>query len=694
MTKIKHKKTLGFLSLFILLLIGVIIFFNPLVEKVANMVLKDLDPPLRSEISNVDSDLLEGKVQFRFRSLPEGEDVRMVEVEKIAVDADLDFQASIAVQGVDVKLDKATLEELQSPKDENEENDQQESSGLSSLQYLSSFELKDFNLTLVDSDLRISLEEILLDFDEGSGVLHKLLGVRESDPLTFLDIPVIGFGFAEDIGEAERKEISIHVPSPRFAVDQQLIDTFMEYAPVERQAQEEEGAKEAPMNLSLLVDEVTVSDLHAKAIGEKGDLDLYWSKLDFDLKKESLVLDELDLLAGKAPELLSVDRIRVEFAAPELLSQKPNLGIQINGAKVNVKKDSLAVLKSLPKPPESKNTEKKTNPLEKLSFIAAADSEAIIEEKKIALRVESFLLNAREGSLNVGDIIGRLVSENKPFLKVKSVTSHFEPQELIDSQPPKIEVSVNGVHADVSQKLMKTLGSSGKKEKAPSSPGPLPVHISRILVGDTSVDFLDFPGVGDQEYLRVRNIFGSIHNITLAPGTPLADFTFNATLEGESKFMVNGKFDLARDPFEWSLNYRLFDLDMTKLNDELRARIPITFNDGVLSFYGEAIKKDENIVGYYKPILKEGDYIGNEDEFKGVKHFLIETAATVASWFFERDESDSLATRIPFEVKDGKLDPDVSQAVWNAVEHGFLETDRVEPGVEHKYQLKQAQEEE
>lgn len=71
-----------------------------------------------------------------------------------------------------------------------------------------------------------------------------------------------------------------------------------------------------------------------------------------------------------------------------------------------------------------------------------------------------------------------------------------------------------------------------EKDKPSKNPGPLPVVISRVLIGDAKVSFVDYPGIGKQKYLSINEIFGNIYNITLEPGTPLGSFTFNATFEG------------------------------------------------------------------------------------------------------------------------------------------------------------------
>ncbi len=690
---IKHKKTFGFFTFLLILLVGVIIFFDPLLQGGANAFLEDLDPPMRSKVTDVKSDLSEGRVSFSFQTQKEEGKPQLVDVERITLDAGLDFKTDVIVEGTKIQLTKDFLQDFRNSGGSEESNENKDATIPSSLQYLSSFFLKDFSIILVDSGIVMKLDELAMDFEMGLGHVRELIGKRDDPALKIVSVPRVDLRFAEDLTEADKKQISLKIPGPRFAVDQSLIDTVFSYLPEERQAQEAPEEKSSPTDLGKFIDEIVISDLEAKALSKSGDLNFWFENFDLNLVEENLYLRNLSLLLGKTPELLTFDNLRVEFDSSKLLAEDSDLGIQFKGIRAHVQKKTFEMLKSLPRPPESKESKETGNPLKKISFIALDDTRFVYGEKNVELALKEFLLNAKTGNLDLKDLSGSLVSEKKPFLKMKTLNTKFDPQEIGHAPTPEINVTVNDFKVDVSKKLMDTLNSSKSSEKSSPS-GPLPIAISRILVGDGRVNFLDFPGVGDQEYLQVQDIFGTIHNITLAPGTPLADFTFNATLEGESKFVVNGKFDMAGDPLQWSLNYRLFDFDMTKLNDELRARVPLTFNDGVLSFYGEAIKRDEKIVGYYKPILDEGDYLGNENEFKGLKHFLIETSATVASWLFERDESNTLATRVPFEIKDGKLDPDVSKAVWNAVEHGFLETDRIEPGVEQKYQLKQAQEEE
>lgn len=330
-------------------------------------------------------------------------------------------------------------------------------------------------------------------------------------------------------------------------------------------------------------------------------------------------------------------------------------------------------------------------PLDQLSKIRIDNVNIRLQKQGIKSDIKNILVSKDEGKARLKEISSSLLSQTKKFLSLEELTISFDPEKLTSNDKPSLKLAVIELNLDVSKALLEAL--KGNSPTKSTSPPNLPVIIERILVGDSKIRLMDYPGIGDQKQLTIQGIFGSIYHITLEPETPLATYNFNASFEGDTKMIVKGRMDLAHSPIQWSANWKVFDFDMDKLNPELRERIPLTFKEGTFNVFGEAIKKDENIVGYTKLFLKDAQYLGNKKEFKGIRHFFAEIFATGANWLLENDRKNSVATRIPFQVIDGKLSTDNSKAAWRAIEHGFFQNDLVEPGIDRKYQLKQAQEE-
>lgn len=533
-----------------------------------------------------------------------------------------------------------------------------------------------------------------MNFDEGSGVIQDIVGQYHPDNLQFLNVPRISLNFGKDFFIKEDKNLSITVQNPSIKVTEEFISALRQEIPKVRQAQTENknsDKNESPSFLNIL-NKFQVQNFSFDFIG-KTDISSGMNQLTLDLTKGTGTINNFSTrLNGQSKPLLNVNSIKTNFDPEGLVTGKSAaITVKISGTDINILKGTAEALKSLPKPQE-KQAQEEQGPgmIQELRNVSVEDTNIYLEKQGLRTSIEDMNLNMSSGEASVINITGKSAKTKKRFLEVEKISATFNPEKLSRAEKPKIKMIVSDVHLKVSDELLKQLKSEEPVKKPPQS---LPVHFSSILFSNSSISFLDYPGIGQQQHLIVKEIFGGIKNLTIESGTPLADFKFNATFEGDAKFMANGQMDLADDPIQWSLNYKLFHLDMTKLNPELRARIPLTFTEGVLDFYGEVIKRDERIIGYYKPILGDADYLGNKGEFKGIRHFFAETFATFSNWLFERDETDSVATRVPFVFEDGKMNVNVSETIWNTVEHGLLETKRIKPGVEHRYRLKEAQEE-
>jgi hypothetical protein len=294
------------------------------------------------------------------------------------------------------------------------------------------------------------------------------------------------------------------------------------------------------------------------------------------------------------------------------------------------------------------------------------------------------------GKLEAGSLEGHWTHTGRKLIRLDKASLRFGPEEIAQNKKPDVSLIITGLNFYFGKELKSLLSKQKNKKQEASS--ELPLSISRILVGSSSVHLLDYPGIGKQKHLTLNGIFGNINHITKKAGTPLGKFNFNATFEGSAKLMANGKFDLAHSPVQFSVDYRLFSFMMDRLNPELRERLPLTFKEGEFHLVGEVIKREDIILGYFKPMLEDAQYLGNKKEFKNPKHFFLEIGATITNWLLENSETNKVAAKVPFVIKDGSVDFNAGKALWSSIENGLLETDKVKARSD-QYRLKQAQEE-
>jgi hypothetical protein len=462
---------------------------------------------------------------------------------------------------------------------------------------------------------------------------------------------------------------------------------FLPEAPENQEAKESESSA-GPIGM---LHELKVFEPHLEIIGEtkiSGSID----NIYMNLSEGKGAISKIQAQVADSP-LIEVNQIDISMNPKSLTSdEKTELKAKIIGTDATISKKSLNALKNLPSlPKDVKEEEPSEPPYKHISQILVKDSSLTLKDQNIKATTTFVDADIENGKVTVEDVKSSLLKTGRNFFKLEKLTASFDPEDLRTNPKPDIKMIVSAFDIKVTKALINSFPKN-KKEKETKAPPKIPAVISRVLVSRGTISFPEYPGIGGQKYLKLNDIFGNIYNITLEPGTPLASFVFNATFEGETKMISKGKFDLADSPMQWSVDYKLFDLDMTKLNEELRARIPVTFKEGTFNVFGEAIQRDDEIVGYFKPFLVDAQYMGNEKEFKGIKHFFVEVAGTIKNWLFENDETNTVASKVPFSFKDGELNLEPGEAIWSAIEHGLLETDRVKPRAD-QYQLKQAQEE-
>ncbi|MEN0059777.1 MAG: hypothetical protein AAGB31_13135, partial [Bdellovibrio sp.] len=126
--------------------------------------------------------------------------------------------------------------------------------------------------------------------------------------------------------------------------------------------------------------------------------------------------------------------------------------------------------------------------------------------------------------------------------------------------------------------------------------------------------------------------------------------------------------------------------EMSSLNPFLLRKVPLSFKNGVMDLYAE-IKGDEGRVqGYVKPLVKDLEVMGNESDFKGLKHLGVELSAGLAKVIFRRGDDKTVATKINFAYDGNHVSWKMAEVLGNALEHGFSQP--IEPGIENQFQMK------
>lgn len=460
-----------------------------------------------------------------------------------------------------------------------------------------------------------------------------------------------------------------------------------------REAKEKKTSDGPPLFLLSFLGDVKVSNIDFFYSDGTHSVLATLLSMDLDFPEGKGSLNGISVqLPEEDSQLLRVKNLTLDFNPKGFRRTGPTeLKIHADDFRIELAKKSIEALKSLMTvSPDETDIENKSSPLNELSSIEVDSFKLLDRDRKVEGTIDYFGANIKDGTATLRGLSTEWSRSKNQIFELEKASVKFDPEKLRSTEKPDLRIILTNFNITAGPDLIRTFTS--KSSKSEQSSPELPVTISRLLLGNGRVNFPQYPGLDGKPFLTLNDIFGNLYNLTLTPGTPLAKFNVNATVGGNSRAMLNGKLNLASSPPEVSMDYRLFDLDMRRLNEEFRKKIPITFKEGEFDLLGEVIQRDGRTMGYVKPYLDGAAYLGNQKEFRGPKHFFFEIGATVANWFLENDSSDTVATKIPFVIEDGKINFDITEAIVRSLEHGLLETVRVKARTD-QYELREAQQE-
>lgn len=309
---------------------------------------------------------------------------------------------------------------------------------------------------------------------------------------------------------------------------------------------------------------------------------------------------------------------------------------------------------------------------------------------EFAAHIGDLDLNLLKGGVTLKDITARLKKNDREFMDIKSVGVDLAVTQLLKGDVV-FDVEINELHARYDQDIMEAVERLPKEEEKKKE---LPFRIPELKINDSKITLLGYPGVGPQDHLAVNAINAVIQNISGKKDSSLGLFDINATFTGDSKIKSNGHFDMAAEPVRWDADYELLNFQLAKMNETLRKQVPVSYKQGSLDIYGEVKSTGGRIYGYIKPFLNDVQYVGNNRDFKGATHFLIEALGTFANWTLENSDKETVATRIPFISENGAFSMATGEGIKQAVEHGLFENNEVSRGIENKYSLNEKNPEE
>jgi hypothetical protein len=201
-----------------------------------------------------------------------------------------------------------------------------------------------------------------------------------------------------------------------------------------------------------------------------------------------------------------------------------------------------------------------------------------------------------------------------------------------------------------------------------------PFKINRFEIRDSQVHYVDL-GRKPQVDVSVTNLYVLCHNITnsrnLTNELP-TPFEVSGTSIGGGKLRVSG----AANPFtkspRFDVDAKMEDVDLTALNDFLRAYANVDVKRGRLDFYTEMAAADGKFKGYVKPLIRDLDMIDLKEDIKHPLKLFWKSFVAGVMKVFKNQPKDRFAAKIPIEGNIENPKASILETLGSVLRNAFV----------------------
>lgn len=202
-----------------------------------------------------------------------------------------------------------------------------------------------------------------------------------------------------------------------------------------------------------------------------------------------------------------------------------------------------------------------------------------------------------------------------------------------------------------------------------------PIDITHLEIVGGAIRYIDRTRKPEVDIFikDMRAIATGLRNRPKDEGRP-----FPATIKVTGTTLGGGRLELRVDaePLaaqpHFELRAQVEDVDLTALNDSLRAIANVDVSRGTFQLAAEMAGKDGGFQGYVKPFFEDLDFNNLSDKQKGVFSRVWENVVAGLAWLVKNKSRDEVGTRIPFEGRFGDPQIGLWATIRNLFRHGFV----------------------
>ncbi len=208
--------------------------------------------------------------------------------------------------------------------------------------------------------------------------------------------------------------------------------------------------------------------------------------------------------------------------------------------------------------------------------------------------------------------------------------------------------------------------------------GLIPLRINRFEVNGGEIAYRDFttnPKV-DIQVSNLDLLITNLSNVTDRSKEYPTSLSASAKSFGDGSISIDGRMNVLKQIPDMDINLKLENVQLTKLNNFLRAYANLDAEAGVFNMYSEILVKDGVVDGYIKPLMQKVKILDWKQEDKKFFGKVWEAIAGGISELLENQPKDQIATKIPLTGNIKDIKTGVFPAIWNIFKNAFVQAFR------------------
>ena len=205
----------------------------------------------------------------------------------------------------------------------------------------------------------------------------------------------------------------------------------------------------------------------------------------------------------------------------------------------------------------------------------------------------------------------------------------------------------------------------------------LPIQINRFEIRNGAISYYDFTMEPELD-VYIENFDLLINNLSNVESEdeklPTSLYATGNTLGG-GELNVDARLNALKEIPDLDLTLTIEQVDMTSLNDFIRAYTYTDVEKGTFNLYSEIVIDSAQLQGYVRPVLENLQILDWEKEEGSFLKKAWEAIAEGVKQIFENPEEEQVATQTPLEgdLSAMNIEAGIWPTIWGLFKNAFVE---------------------